>query len=313
MKKRRESSMKGAGGRAGAGRSAARGRAGAAKKPSPRMLAPYWDKALVVIPARYGSTRFEGKPLAKIAGVPMVVRVMNRAAKIKNADAVIVATDDERIKRAVEEAGGIAVMTKRTHPTGTSRVCEAAGYFLHGIVVNVQGDEPLLPVRAVENLIDGMRTDPALAMGTLAAPANDFDDLFRADVVKVVTDAEGNALYFSRSPIPYPMFAPERESGAGRAPRRTAAGIRYLRHIGVYAYRREFLFDYNDLRRGPLERHERLEQLRALENGYRVGVVTCRSSSIGVDRPEDVARIQKLLRRKPASRRKKVEKRKRTR
>jgi 3-deoxy-manno-octulosonate cytidylyltransferase (CMP-KDO synthetase) len=288
-------------------------RTGAARKPSKRLLATYADRAIVVIPARYGSTRFEGKPLAKIAGVPMIVRVLRRAAKIRNANAVIVATDDARIKRVVEEAGGIAVMTKRSHATGTSRVMEAAAYFLHGIVVNVQADEPLLPVRAVESLIECLRADPALAMGTLASPANDFDDLFRADVVKVVTDADGNALYFSRSPIPYPMFAPEREEGTGRAKRRTSAGVGYLRHIGVYAFRREFLFGYNDLRRGPLERRERLEQLRALENGYRVGVVTCRSSSIGVDRPEDVARIQKMLRRKPKSRRKKVEKRKRTR
>ena len=288
--------------------------AAARTKPSLRLLAAYKDKALVVIPARYGSTRFEGKPLAKIAGVPMIVHVMNRAAKIRNADAVIVATDDERIKGVVEEAGGVAVMTKRTHPTGSSRVCEAAGYFLHGIVVNVQGDEPLLPVRAVENLIASMQADPLLAMGTLASPASDFDDLFRADVVKVVTNVEGDALYFSRSPIPYPMFAAGAEPAAGRAKSRKAPqGLSYLRHIGVYAFRREFLFGYNRLRRGPLERHERLEQLRALENGYRIGVVTCRSASIGVDRPEDVARIQKILRGKPASRRKKVEKRKRTR
>ena len=284
------------------------------RKPSQRLLAAYQDKALVVIPARYGSTRFEGKPLAKIAGVPMIVHVMNRAAKIRNADAVIVATDDERIKGVVEEAGGVAVMTKRTHPTGSSRVCEAAGYFLHGIVVNVQGDEPLLPVRAVENLIASMQADPLLAMGTLASPASDFDDLFRADVVKVVTNVEGDALYFSRSPIPYPMFAAGAEPAAGRAKSRKAPqGLSYLRHIGVYAFRREFLFGYNELRRGPLERHERLEQLRALENGYRIGVVTCRSASIGVDRPEDVTRIQKILRGKPASRRKKVEKGKRTR
>ncbi len=284
------------------------------RKPSQRLLAAYEDKALVVIPARYGSTRFEGKPLARIAGVPMIVRVMNRAAKIRNADAVIVATDDERIKSVVEEAGGVAVMTKRTHATGTSRVCEAAGYFLHGIVVNVQGDEPLLPVRAVENLIASMQADPLLAMGTLASPASDFDDLFRGDVVKVVTNAEGDALYFSRSPIPYPMFAAGAEPAAGRAaPKKRPAGPSYLRHVGVYAFRREFLFGYNKLRRGPLERHERLEQLRALENGYRIGVVACRSASIGVDRPEDVARVQKILRGKPASRRKKVEKRKRTR
>jgi 3-deoxy-manno-octulosonate cytidylyltransferase (CMP-KDO synthetase) len=289
-------------------------RAIARKRPSQRLLAEYKDKALVVIPARFGSTRFEGKPLARIAGVPMIVHVMNRAAKIRNADAVIVATDDERIKGVVEEAGGIAVMTKRTHPTGTSRVCEAAGYFLHGIVVNVQGDEPLLPVRAVEGLIATTQDDPLLAMGTLASPASDFDDLFRGDVVKVVTNAEGDALYFSRSPIPYPMFSAVADPEPGSAAsKKRPAGISYLRHIGVYAFRREFLFGYNELRRGPLERHERLEQLRALENGYRIGVVTCRSASIGVDRPEDVARIQKILRGKPNSRRKKVEKRKRTR
>ena len=289
-------------------------KAAARKKPSARLLAPYKDKALVVIPARYGSTRFEGKPLAMIGGAPMIVHVMNRAAKIRNADAVIVATDDERIKCVVEEAGGIAVMTERTHPTGTSRVREAAGYFLHGIIVNVQGDEPLLPVRAVEQLIAVMQEDPALMMGTLAAPSADVDDLFRPDVVKVVCDRDGNALYFSRSPIPYPAFAAESGPGPTRAvSRRDLAGIKYLRHIGVYAFRRAFLFDYKGLRQGPLERREHLEQLRALENGYRIGVVTTRSESIGVDRPEDVTRIRKILRRKPAARRKKVEKRKRSR
>jgi 3-deoxy-manno-octulosonate cytidylyltransferase (CMP-KDO synthetase) len=284
-------------------------KAAARKKPSARLLAPYKDKVLVVIPARYGSTRFEGKPLAMIGGAPMIVHVMNRAAKIRNADAVIVATDDERIKGVVEEAGGIAVMTERTHPTGTSRVREAAGYFLHGIIVNVQGDEPLLPVRAVEQLIAVMQEEPALMMGTLAAPATDFDDLFRPDVVKVVCDLDGNALYFSRSPLPYPGFAAEPGLGAARAVSRgDLAGIKYLRHIGVYAFRRAFLFDYKELRRGPLERHERLEQLRALENGYRIGVVTTRSASIGVDRPEDVTRIKKLLRRRPSPRRKKLKK-----
>ncbi|MGD1047940.1 MAG: 3-deoxy-manno-octulosonate cytidylyltransferase [Candidatus Krumholzibacteriaceae bacterium] len=289
-------------------------KAAARKKPSARLLAPYKDKALVVIPARYGSTRFEGKPLAKIGGAPMIVHVMNRAAKIRNADAVIVATDDVRIMNVVEEAGGIAVMTETTHATGTSRVREAAGYFLHGIIVNVQGDEPLMPVRAVEQLIAVMQEEPALMMGTLAAPAVDFDDLFRPDVVKVVCDHDGNALYFSRSPIPFPGLAGEPGPGAKRAGKRgDLGGLKYLRHIGVYAFRRSFLFDYKTLRQGPLERHERLEQLRALENGYRVGVVTTRSESIGVDRPEDVKRIRKILRRKPAARRKKVEKRKRSR
>jgi 3-deoxy-manno-octulosonate cytidylyltransferase (CMP-KDO synthetase) len=284
------------------------------KRQRTRLLAPYKGKALVVIPARYGSTRFEGKPLALIHGEPMIVHVMRRAAKIRNADAVIVATDDERIKAAVERAGGIAVMTSRAHATGTSRVREAASYFLHGIVVNVQGDEPLLPVRAVEQLIVAMQEEPPLMMGTLAAPAANFDDLFRPDVVKVVTDSDGYALYFSRSPIPYPGFAMEQDRGRVRVfSSGGLAGFKYLRHIGVYAFRRSFLFDYNELRRGPLERHERLEQLRALENGYRIAVITTRSESIGVDRPEDVTRVKKLLRRRPAARRKEVEKRKRSR
>jgi len=278
------------------------------------LLAPYKDKVLVVIPARYGSTRFEGKPLAVIDGSPMIVHVMNRAAKIRNADAVIVATDDRRIKDVVEGAGGVGVMTAASHSTGTSRVREAAAYFLHGIIVNVQGDEPLLPVRAVENLIAVMQANPQLMMGTLAAPSTDFDDLFRPDVVKEVCDGDCNALYFSRSPVPYTGFAVPARAGATRTVLSgDLAGIKYLRHIGVYAFRRAFLLSYNELRRGPLERLERLEQLRALENGYRIGVVICRSTSIGVDRPEDVTRVRKLLRRRAVPLRKKVEKKSRSR
>jgi len=279
--------------RSGGGRPRAAGRSGRAA----RLLAPYRDKALVVIPARYGSTRFRGKPLAEIGGVPMIVRVLDRAAKIRNADAVIVATDDRRIKAAVEEAGGVAVLTAASHPSGTSRVREAAEYFLHGIVINVQGDEPLLPVSAVERLIDAMRDDPRLMMATLASPASDYEDLMRPDVVKVVCDREGDALYFSRSPLPYPGFAAPPAAGAGRSKsKKSTAPVRYLRHIGVYAFRRAFLLGYAGLPRGPLERFERLEQLRALENGYRIRVVACRSASIGVDRPEDIKRVEKRLR-----------------
>jgi 3-deoxy-manno-octulosonate cytidylyltransferase (CMP-KDO synthetase) len=165
----------------------------------------------------------------------------------------------------------------------------------------------------VEQLIAVMQAEPDLLMGTLAAPSADFEDLFRPDVVKVVTDLDGNALYFSRSPMPFPGFAAEPKTGTRAVSRKDLAGLKYFRHIGVYAFRRSFLFDYKTLRQGPLERHERLEQLRALENGYRIGVVVTRSESIGVDRPEDVTRIRKLLRRRPAARRKKVEKRKRSR
>jgi 3-deoxy-manno-octulosonate cytidylyltransferase (CMP-KDO synthetase) len=264
--------------------------------PGSKLLAPYKDKALVVIPARYGSTRFEGKPLARIRGVPMIVHVVRRASKIRNADAVIVATDDKRIQAVVEEAGGTAVMTASSHPTGTDRVREAAAWFLHGIVVNVQGDEPLLPVHSVEKLIDAMRADGNLMMATLASPAHDLEELLNPNIVKVVCDREENALYFSRSPIPYPeslLRALERKSSGALGGR---DGVRFLRHIGVYAFRRAFLLKYNSLRGGPLERLERLEQLRALENGYRLRVVTCRSASIGVDRPEDVKKVEKRLR-----------------
>lgn len=252
------------------------------------------DRVIVVIPARYGSTRFAGKPLAVIRGVPMIVHVLRRAEAIRNADAVVVATDDPRIKAIVEDAGGEAVMTSSEHQTGTSRVREAASGFPHGIVVNVQGDEPLLPSGAVERLIDEMRRDRSLAMGTLAAPLEDRADLARPDVVKVVCDRAGNALYFSRSPIPF--IGSPREAGAERACAAAPSVEGIMRHIGVYAFRRELLMRWRRLPQGPLERIESLEQLRALENGLRMRVVTCRAESIGVDRPEDLRRVERALR-----------------
>jgi 3-deoxy-manno-octulosonate cytidylyltransferase (CMP-KDO synthetase) len=256
-------------------------------------------RVLVVIPARYGSTRFAGKPLAVIGGLPMIVHVYRRALKIRNATDVVVATDDYRIKAVVEDAGGTAIMTATDHPTGTSRVAEAASKFPHGIVVNVQGDEPLVPIRPVEKLIDAMLSDKRLVMGTLASAETDLDDLVRADVVKVVCDRRGNALFFSRSPIPFhgqPAAAPpgsEVESQRSKAMRRP----RFLRHIGVYSFRRSFLFKFVRLEPGPLEKRESLEQLRALENGYAIRVLTCRAASIGVDRPEDLRRVESALRR----------------
>jgi 3-deoxy-manno-octulosonate cytidylyltransferase (CMP-KDO synthetase) len=235
------------------------------------------ERAAIIIPARYGSTRFMGKPLAAIRGVPMILRVYRRARLVRSAEDVIVATDDRRILTVVEEGGGRAVMTSPRHPTGTSRVAEAASALRHGIIVNVQGDEPMLPWRAVERLIDAMRADRGLVMATLAAPSRDPEELARPDVVKVVCDREGNALCFSRSPLPY-----------GAPP--------FLRHIGVYAFRRGFLLGYARLPRGPLEGSEGLEQLRALENGFRIRVIRCRAESIGVDRPADIKRIEKRMR-----------------
>lgn len=234
------------------------------------------SRVLAVIPARYGSTRFPGKPLAEINGLPMIVHVYRRASRLGCVDRVIVATDDERIRAVVEGTGGEAVMTSRSHRTGTSRVCEVAENHRYGLVVNVQGDEPLLPLRGVGRLIKTMQADRRIVMGTLAAADPDTEEFNRPDVVKVVCDLDGNALYFSRSAVP------------------NAAG-RFLRHIGIYAYRRSFLLSYGSLRRGPLEKLESLEQLRALENGFDIRVVTCRRASPGVDRPEDIKRVEKRL------------------
>ncbi len=237
------------------------------------------SKVLVVIPARYASTRFPGKPLALIAGLPMILHVYRRAAKLRGVDGVVVATDDRRIFDVVVNDGGTALMTSKRHGTGTARVCEVAAGHRHGIVVNIQGDEPLLPKRGVERLIEMMQSNPSVPMGTLASPCADRAEAGRRDVVKVVTDLDGNALYFSRAPIP---------GGEGSV----------LRHIGVYAYRRSFLLGLGSLRRGPLEKRESLEQLRVLENGHMIRVVTCRTAAAGVDTPGDIKRVEKKIQRK---------------
>lgn len=234
------------------------------------------SRVLVVIPARYGSTRFPGKPLALINGLPMILHVYRRVVRLGGVDRVVVATDDKRIFDVVTRGGGTVLMTSKRHRTGTSRISEVAERYRYGIVLNVQGDEPLVPKRGVERLIELMQSNPSVLMGTLATPSTDASDAGRRDVVKVVCDRDGNALYFSRSPVPY---------GEGA----------FLRHVGVYAYRRSFLLRYGSLRRGPLEKRESLEQLRALENGYAMRVVTCRTTALGVDTPDDIKRVEKRI------------------
>ena len=237
----------------------------------------------VIIPARYASTRFPGKPLADLGGKPMVVRVCERAAA-SGAIAVAVATDDERIRQAVEAHGQRALMTRTGHPSGTDRIAEAAAALGLGdadIVVNVQGDEPLIEPALIASVAAALERDPAASMSTACHPVHDEAAIANPNVVKVVLDAAGHALYFSRSRIPYP-----REPG----------GIWY-RHAGIYAYRGGFLQRFARLEPAPLERTESLEQLRALWHGHRIAVaVHAGEIPPGVDTPQDLEAVRRMLR-----------------
>ena len=238
-------------------------------------------KTASVIPARYGSTRFPGKPLAVIAGKPMIQWTCEKAAASK-ADIVIVATDDARIKEAVESFGYKAVMTSPDHQSGTDRIAEAVKDVDAQLVVNLQGDEPMLPSRVIDQLIDIMISMPTLEMATVAVPASpESPEYSDPNTVKVVTDHKGRALYFSRSPLPYYRTSPEHSQ--------------CLLHWGIYAYRRDFLEQFVQWPQGELEKIESLEQLRALENGSSIQVSIAHEKALGVDVPEDIVKVEKFL------------------
>jgi 3-deoxy-manno-octulosonate cytidylyltransferase (CMP-KDO synthetase) len=240
-------------------------------------------KVLAVIPARYGSTRLPGKPLRAIGGKPMVCRVYEGAAASGVVDAVVVATDDPRIAEAVVAAGGRAVMTRLDHPSGTDRVAEVAASSDAAIVVNVQGDLPFVGRALLEPIVAPMLADPAVVMATLAVPITDERRFLDRNVVKVVTDEAGFALYFSRAPIPAWR---DGENGGTEA-------VLGWQHVGIYGYRREFLLRFASWRPTELERREKLEQLRALERGVRVHVARVDGSVIEVDTPEDLERADR--------------------
>lgn len=239
---------------------------------------------IAVIPARYGSTRFPGKPLALIQGKPMIQWCYESVRKCDLFREVLVATDDERIMEAVASFDGQAVMTSPDHPTGTDRIAEAIKGRPADLIVNVQGDEPLVPTSVLTELVQGMQKTQA-EMGTAAVPfsctSRDPED---HNAVKVVVDRRGFALYFSRSRIPFP-----RSGGTPLEP---------LLHWGLYAYRRDFLENFITWERGQLEECEMLEQLRALEHGARILVIKTEAASAGVDVPEDLVTIEKLLQKK---------------
>ena len=237
----------------------------------------------VAIPARYGSTRFPGKPLAEIAGKPMIQWVCERAREARRIDHVVVATDHEEIRAAVEAFGGRAVMTSPDHLSGTDRIAEAVKGLEADLVVNLQGDEPLLPGSLIDRLVEAIE-QAGTEMATVAVPLDrDAPEADDPNVVKVVTDTRGRALYFSRAPIPF--------ARAGGAP------VPMLWHWGIYAYRRAFLETFVRWPPGRLETCEKLEQLRALEHGAEIAVITAETpDSGGVDVPADVQRVEALLR-----------------
>jgi 3-deoxy-manno-octulosonate cytidylyltransferase (CMP-KDO synthetase) len=248
---------------------------------------------LAIIPARFGSTRLPGKPLADIHGRPMIQHVYARTRQARRVERVLVATDDERIAAAVRAFGGEAVLTSAGHATGTDRLAEAARATQAAVVVNVQGDEPLLDPAAIDAAVDGLAADPGLSLSTLSVPIRDAREMLSPSVVKVVVDARGDALYFSRSPIP--GIGP---AGFGSAESAAEAVRRGLarRHLGLYAYRREALLRYASLPPAPLEQAEALEQLRALHHGMRIRVVDFDGEwGPAVDTPEDLERVRALL------------------
>jgi 3-deoxy-manno-octulosonate cytidylyltransferase (CMP-KDO synthetase) len=247
---------------------------------------------VAIIPARFGSTRLPGKPLSDIHGKPMIQHVHERVSLARGLDRVLVATDDERIASAVAAFGGEAVMTSTRHATGTDRLAEAVARTDATIVVNVQGDEPLVDPAGIEAALRPLREDAALEMSTLSLPLHDVEEMLSPAVVKVVSDAAGDALYFSRSPIPYARAGGDARAAAGEAIARGLA----RRHVGLYGYRREALLRFAALPQDPLEQAEGLEQLRALRAGMRVRVVPVTGETgIAVDTPEDLERVRALL------------------
>ncbi|WP_136679168.1 3-deoxy-manno-octulosonate cytidylyltransferase [Neptunomonas sp. XY-337] len=246
----------------------------------------------VIIPARFASTRFPGKPLADINGQPMIQHVYNRACQ-SEAERVIVATDDQRIADVADSFGAEVCMTREDHPSGTDRLQEVVaklGFYADDIVVNVQGDEPLIPPRVINQVAHNLKAEPEASIATLSEPIEDIDTLLNPNVVKVVADARGMALYFSRAPIPWPRDA------FAQSKTEMPDGFNWQRHIGIYAYRVKMLNEFVRWQPAPIETTESLEQLRAMWNGQRIHVaVADELPPPGVDTPEDLERLRALL------------------
>jgi 3-deoxy-manno-octulosonate cytidylyltransferase (CMP-KDO synthetase) len=240
-------------------------------------------KVVVVIPARYASTRLPGKPLVALAGKPMIQHVFDRAKQAQTVRRVIVATDDARIAEAVRGFGGQAAMTRSDHRTGTERVAEVAAREEGDVFVNVQGDEPLIDPASIDRAVGALLEEPPAQIATVATAVRHAGDIMDPNVVKAVLDFDGNALYFSRAPIPWVRDT------------QSKVHVKYWKHLGLYVFQREALLEYPTLPLGELERVEQLEQLRWIENGWRIRVAEVPHDAVSVDVPEDVARVEKLM------------------
>lgn len=242
-------------------------------------------KAIGVIPARWGATRFEGKILANLLGKPVIQHVWENAKKARTLDDLIVACDDERIMKAVEDFGGKAVYTSPNQPSGTDRLAEVVNPMDVDIAVNIQGDEPLMKPIMIDNLVIALKGEKAAQMATMIKKIEDESELTNSNVVKVVVDKNGYALYFSRYSIPYNRTG---ESDEKKRPT-------YYKHIGLYAFTKDFLFTFRNLPKSSLENAEKLEQLRVLEYGYKIKTVETKFDTVGIDRPEDLKRAEEAL------------------
>jgi 3-deoxy-manno-octulosonate cytidylyltransferase (CMP-KDO synthetase) len=240
-------------------------------------------KVLAVIPARYGSSRFPGKPLTAIAGKPMIQHVFERVVRASLVSRVVVATEDARIKSAVEAFGGEAILTRSDHRTGTDRVAEVAVHIPAEIYVNVQGDEPLIDPGTVDALVSAILEDDGVQLTTPCTAISQPSEIMDPNIVKVVCDFDDNALYFSRAPVPWVRDTAE------------TVAARHWKHLGLYGLRRAALLEFPTLPPGELERLEQLEQLRWLENGFRIRVVETSYDAVSVDVPSDIERVEKLL------------------
>ena len=238
--------------------------------------------AIGIILARYGATRFEGKVLKDLCGKPVIQHVYERAKKAKTLDDLIIAADDDRILEAVEAFNGKAIFTSKSHSTGTDRLTEVVNEMDVSIVVNIQGDEPLINPLVIDDLVRTMQDDPEIVMATVVKKSYSEEEFRNPHVVKVILDQKNFALYFSRSPIPT-LLHPSPQGGY------------FYKHIGLYAYNKDFLFTFKKLPSSYLEIHERLEQLRALECGYRIKVIETAFETVGIDTPEDLQLAKVLL------------------